>query len=71
MRVGGQCHALATWPPGETRYSLHKTMGGYLGRSGRVRKISHPAEFEPRNAQALQSRYTDYAILVPGKFFCL
>jgi hypothetical protein len=71
MGVGGQYHALATLPPGKTRYSLYKRKGGYWGRSGRVRKISPPTEFDPRNAQAVVSRYTDYAILAPGKILLL
>ena len=37
--VGGQRHALATLPPGKTRYPLYRRLGGPQGRSGRVRKI--------------------------------
>ena len=40
--VGGQRHALATLPPGKTRYPLYRRLGGPQGRSGRVRKISPP-----------------------------
>jgi hypothetical protein len=32
------------------------------GRSGRVWKISPPAEFDPRTVQPVASRYTDYAV---------
>ena len=42
MVVGGQRHAPAALPPGKTRYSLHKRLGGPQGRSGRVRQISPP-----------------------------
>ena len=67
MGVGGQCHALATLLKGKTRYSLYMRMGGYQAWSGQVRKISPPAEFDPRNAEAAVSHYTDYAILSPSK----
>ena len=67
MEVGGQSHALAALPKGKTHYSLYKRMGGYQCRSGRKRKISPPAEFDPRKAQVVVSRYTDCAILAPGK----
>ena len=39
------------------------TLGGYQGRSGRVRKISPPPGFDPRTVQPVASRYTDWAIL--------
>ena len=37
--VGGQRHAPATLPPGNTRYPLYRKLGGPQGRSGRLRKI--------------------------------
>ena len=40
--VGGQSHAPAAPPPGETRYPSYRRLGGLEGRSGRVRKISPP-----------------------------
>jgi hypothetical protein len=49
-------------PPGKTRYSLYRRLGGLRSRSGRVRKISHPPGFDPRTFQPVASRYTDYAI---------
>ena len=42
MGVRGQHHAPAALPPGKTRYSLYRRLGGPQGRSGRVRKISPP-----------------------------
>jgi hypothetical protein len=45
-------------PGNETRYPFHNRLGGLQGRSGRVRKISPPPEFDPRAAQPLASRYT-------------
>ena len=51
MRVGGQCHAPASLPPGKTRYPLYRRLGGPQDRSGRVRKISPPREFDPRTVQ--------------------
>ena len=64
MRVGGKRHAPAALPPGKTRYPLYRRLGGPQGRSGRVRKISPQPEFDPRTAQPVASRYTDYAITV-------
>jgi hypothetical protein len=48
-------------PLGKTRYSLYRRLGGSQGRSGQVRKISPPLVFDPRTAQPVASRYTDYA----------
>jgi hypothetical protein len=48
-------------PPGKTRDPLYRTLGGPQGRSGQVRKISFPPEFDPRTVQSVASRYTDYA----------
>jgi hypothetical protein len=59
MRVGGQHHAPAALPPGMTQYPLYRRLGGPQGRSGRVRKISPPAGFDPRTVQPVASRYTD------------
>jgi hypothetical protein len=50
-----------TLPPGKTRYPLYRRLGGSQGRSGQVRKISPPPEFDPRTVQPVGSRYTDYA----------
>jgi hypothetical protein len=38
--VGGLRHAPAALPPGKTRYTVYKRLGGPQGRSGQVRKIS-------------------------------
>ena len=62
MGEGGQHHAPATLPPGKTRYPLYRRLGGPQGRSGRVRKISPPPEFDPRTIQPVASHYTDWAI---------
>jgi hypothetical protein len=62
MRVGGQRHAPAAFPPGKTRHPLYRRLGGSHGRSGRVRKISPPQGFDPRTVQPVASRYTDWAI---------
>jgi hypothetical protein len=55
--VGGQRHVPAALPLGKSRYPLYKRLGGHQGRSGRVRKISHPSEFEPRTVQPVASHY--------------
>ena len=53
MDVGGQRHAPAALPPGQTRYPLYRRLGGPQGRSGRVRKISPPPGFDPWALQPL------------------
>ena len=62
--MGGQRHAPAALLPGETRYLLHRKLGGPQGRSGRVRKISPPppSGFDRRTVYPEASRYTDWAI---------
>ena len=57
--VGGQCRVPAALPPGKTRYPLYRRLGGPRGRSGQVRKISPPPEFDPRTVQPVASRYAD------------
>ena len=57
MGVGGQHHS-----PGKTQYPLYRRLGGPQGRSGQVRKISPPPEFDYRTVQPVASRYTDWAI---------
>ena len=42
MWAGDQRHAPAGLLPRKTRYTLYRRLGGPQGRSGRVRKISHP-----------------------------
>jgi hypothetical protein len=69
MGMDGQLHAPAALSPGKTRYPLYRRLGGPQGRSGRVRKISPPPGFDPRNFQPLASRYTDCAI--PSAIFCI
>jgi len=55
--VGGQRHVPAVLPLGKSRYPLYKRLGGHQGRFGRVWKISHPSEFEPRTVQPVASHY--------------
>jgi len=57
-----QHHAPAALTPGKTRHSLYRRLGGPQGRSGRVRKISPPPEFDPRIVQPVTSHYTNWAI---------
>ena len=47
-------------PPAKTQYPLYRRLGGPQGRSGQVRKISPPPEFDPRTVQPVASRYNDY-----------
>jgi hypothetical protein len=69
MGVGGQRHAPATVPPGKTRYSLCRRLDGSQSRSGRMRKIFLPPGIDPRTAQLVASRYTDW--VVPANTFAL
>jgi hypothetical protein len=47
-------------PGKETRYPLHRRLGGLQGQSGWLQKILPPLGFDP---QPVASHYTDYAIL--------
>jgi hypothetical protein len=67
MGVGGQRHALAASPPGKTRHSLHRRLGGHQGQSGRVQKISPLPGFDPQTVQPVGSRYTDCAVPAPWR----
>jgi len=58
MGVGGQRQAPTALAPGKTWYPLYRRLGGPLGRSGRVWKISPPPGFDPQTVQPLASRYT-------------
>ena len=62
MGLGGQRHAPAALPPGKTRYTLYRRLGGPQGRSGLVRKISLPPGFDPPIVHPVASHYTDRAI---------
>jgi hypothetical protein len=64
MGVGGQRHAPAALPPGETQYPFYRRLGGPQGRSGRVRKNPPPPPlgFDPWTVQPIASRCTDKAI---------
>jgi hypothetical protein len=57
MPVGGQPFTTGK----ETRYPLYRWLGGLQGRSGRVRNILTPSEFDPRTVQSLAHRYTNWA----------
>ena len=45
-------------PPGKTRYPLYRRLAEPQGRSGQVRKISPPPEFDLRTVHPVASRYT-------------
>jgi hypothetical protein len=56
--VGGQHHASAALPPGQTRHPLYRRLGGPQGRCGRVRKISPPTGIRsPDRSARSQSLY--------------
>ena len=64
MVVGGQRHAPAALPPGNTRYPSCRRLGVPHGRSGRVRKISPPTPgFDPRIVQPVGSHHTDWYVI--------
>ena len=52
-------------PGKEIRYPLYRSLDGPQCRSGGVRKISPPPEFDPRTFQPVARRYTDWAIAAP------
>jgi hypothetical protein len=62
MGVGDQHHVPAALTPGKNQYPLYRKLGGPQGRSGRVRKKSHPPGQDPRTFQPVASRYSDWAI---------
>jgi hypothetical protein len=48
MGMGGQRHTPAALPPRKSPYPFYRRLDGPQGRSGRVRKFSTPAGFDPR-----------------------
>ena len=58
---GGEWSAASpgrTLPPGKTRYSFYRRLGGPQGRSGLVENLV-PTVIRSRTVQAVVSRYTD------------
>ena len=49
-----------TLPPGKTRYSLYRRLGGPQGRAGRAENLV-PTAIRSRTVQPVVSRYTDGA----------
>ena len=64
--VGGQRNTPAALPSGMSRDPLYRRMGGPQGRSGWVRNVSHPPEFDLRTVQPVASLYADRAIPGPS-----
>jgi len=62
MELDGQRQAPAALPPGKIQNPFYRGLGGFQGRSGRVRKISPLPGFDPRTVHPVASRYTDWAI---------
>jgi hypothetical protein len=54
--VGSQRHVPAALPPGKTRYPLYGRLGGSQVRSGRLRNISLPPEFDPQTVQPVATK---------------
>ena len=52
---------VSSLPPGQAQCPLYRRLDWPQGRSGQVRKISPRPGFDPRTAQPVASRYTDYA----------
>ena len=52
------CTPRRTLPPGKTRYSLYRRLGGPQGRSGRAENLVHTG-IRSRTVQPVVSRYTD------------
>jgi len=62
-------------PPGKTRYSLYRRLGGPQGRSRRTENLVPPG-FDLRTVQPVASRYTDYAtrptfVLNTDRYICV
>ena len=57
MEVGGKRHAPIALHPAERLRA--DCVGGWVGRSGRVGKISTPPGFDPLTVQPVACRYTD------------
>jgi len=49
-----------TLPPGKSRYTLYRRLGGTQGRSGRAENLV-PTGIRSRTVQPVVSRYTDWA----------
>jgi hypothetical protein len=62
MKVGGQRHALAALPPGKTRYPLYRRLDLAPGPIWTGAENLASTGFDPRTAQSVASRYTDWAI---------
>jgi hypothetical protein len=62
-------------PLKETQQPLYRKLGWLHGRYGAGRKLSQQPRFDPRTAQPVASRYTDWSIadhlLFPGLFIFL
>jgi hypothetical protein len=67
MRVAGQRQASAALPPGKRPNSLSICgLGGPLGRSGRLRKISSQPGFDPRTIQSVVSLENYFVFFFSG-----
>jgi len=62
MEVGVEGHTPAAVPQETETYPLYGGLGGPLGLSGRLKKISPPPGFDPQTVQSVSSLHTDYAI---------
>jgi hypothetical protein len=69
MWLGGQCHALATLPPGkDNRYHYYRRLSGSTGRlDGNKQTLPSPG-LDSGTARPVASRYTDYAIPAHKEF---
>jgi hypothetical protein len=68
MGVGGQSNAPDFTPGKETRYSLHRRLGGPQGQSGWVQKILPPPGFDPQTIQPIASQRVNVTI-IKSKYF--
>ena len=53
------------WPLYPREITDTHFIGGWVGRSERMQKISPPPRFDPRTIQSVASRYTNWAIPAP------
>jgi len=63
MEVGVEGHAPASLPQQRETCRLYGGLGGSLGLSGRLKKISPPPGFDSQTVQSVSIVHTDHSIL--------
>jgi hypothetical protein len=66
-----QRHAPTALPPGKIWCPLYRRLGGPQGRSGRVRKVFPPSEFDPRTVQPIPTEVSRPITPIERKTRCI